>query len=144
MSEYYIEEIKLAYKFFKSGMIEPESDDSEIDFEYEHALEFYKFFTKLLGISGPITIDTNILKHAYGLYDKKELKKLYPNANEKDDIIVIGEEDKVISVKDIDELFEKLLKSHWVDGRSYWLNGIYSSKKYRWVKNCDYAINWDS
>ena len=140
-----ITEIKRAKSFLNNGVTDPSSSDDELDY-YNNPMEWLYLVTNLLSSEGPIIIDVNIYKHALGCYDEEQLTKM--GLKEDDDLIVIGTDEKMITLSDLNKFFDAIINKPWPEGRSYALNGIFNKYQHTWVQrehhNCDYFVNWDS
>lgn len=96
----------------------------------------------IIGVQGPVYLDTNIYEHSENYYGDY-YNKFYDGNWKKKDIIKFGKKGKLITIDDIFIVFDKIFKNEKYEelmegGRSYFFEGI--TKEY----NDKFNIIWGS
>ena len=96
-----------------------------------------KALKHIIGLNGPVKIDTDVLGHGYGSENWKDLPSELSGFSHEElrnkDILTIGTKDKPITMTQLEKAFRKIPHSFWpnnepnwyLDGRTYWFDGIH-------------------
>lgn len=157
---YLIENKNKIYEYNKKIKIERKERDKKINNFYNFQNNNIKnllcymnnienaflFILHILGMEGPVYIDTHIYKHAdnWKIEPSEEIKKILKEV----DIIEVGYKNKYIDKDDILEMINNINKQEGQYGRTYCYAGIHhkdkisSNKKINEIDGKKYEIYW--